>query len=141
MPDPVERLDRLRQAQLDVKAAIYLQFDDLSDRFGVQIREVDRAMASIDDTLSDLIYDVMVDTSRGGCISTSMRPKRWRKNAPVVVGLSTACIQFVSSRPATKCLRGRSRGRVLNASEPNPRRKLRLCGSLLPLGAKRRCRT
>ena len=58
MPDPVERLDALRQAQLDVKAAIRLQFDDLADRFGIQTREVDRAMASIDDTISDLIYEV-----------------------------------------------------------------------------------
>ena len=58
MPDPVERLDALRQAQLDVKAAIRVQFDDMADRFGIQTREVDRAMASIDDTLGDLIYEV-----------------------------------------------------------------------------------
>jgi hypothetical protein len=58
MPDPVDRLDALRQAQLDVKAAIRLQFDGFADRFGIQTREVDRAMASIDETLSDLIYEV-----------------------------------------------------------------------------------
>lgn len=57
-PDPRDRLDALQQAKLDVKAAIRLQFDDLADRFGVQTREVDRAMASIDDTISDLVYEV-----------------------------------------------------------------------------------
>lgn len=61
MPDPVERLDALRQAQLDVKTAIRLQFDDLAERFGIQVREVDRAMESIDDTISDLIYEVESD--------------------------------------------------------------------------------
>ncbi len=61
MPDPVERLDALRQAQLDVKASIRLQFDGLAGRFGIQVREIDRAMASIDDTISDLIYEVESD--------------------------------------------------------------------------------
>ena len=57
-PDPRDRFDALQQAKLDVKAAIRLQFDGLADRFGVQTREVDRAMASIDDTISDLVYEV-----------------------------------------------------------------------------------
>lgn len=61
IPDPVERLDALRQAQLDVKAAIRLEFDGLADRFGIQSREVDRAMASIEDTISDLIYEIESD--------------------------------------------------------------------------------
>ena len=42
--DPVERLDALGQVEFDVKAAIRLQFDELADRFGIQTREVDRAM-------------------------------------------------------------------------------------------------
>ena len=42
--DPVERLDALGQVEFAVKAAIRLQFDELADRFGIQTREVDRAM-------------------------------------------------------------------------------------------------
>ena len=61
MPDPAERLDALKQAQLDAKAEIRILFDQLADRFGIQTREVDRAMASIDDTLSDLVYEVETD--------------------------------------------------------------------------------
>lgn len=57
-PDPRERLDALQQAKLDVKAAIRTQFDGLADRFGVQVREVNRAMDSIGDTLNDLVYEV-----------------------------------------------------------------------------------
>ena len=57
-PDPRDRLDALIQAKLDVKAAIRVHFDGLADRFGIYTREVDRAMASIDDTISDLVYDV-----------------------------------------------------------------------------------
>jgi len=60
-PDPRDRLDELRQAQLDVKAAIRLEFDAMADRFGIKTREVDRAMESIDDTISDLIYEVESD--------------------------------------------------------------------------------
>lgn len=59
--DPRERLDELRQAQLDVKAAIRLEFDAMADRFGIKTREVDRAMESVDDTISDLIYEVESD--------------------------------------------------------------------------------
>lgn len=33
----------------------------MADRFGIHTREVDRAMASIDDTISDLIYEVESD--------------------------------------------------------------------------------
>lgn len=61
MPNPGDRLDELKQAQLDAKAEIRLLFYQLADRFGVQSREVDRAMASIDDTLSDLVYEVETD--------------------------------------------------------------------------------
>lgn len=57
-PDPRDRLEALQQAKLDMKAAIRIQFDGIADRFGVQKREVDRAMASIDDTISDLVYEV-----------------------------------------------------------------------------------
>jgi hypothetical protein len=49
------------QAQLDVKAAIRVQFDGLADRFGIKTREVDRAMESVDDTISDVIYEVESD--------------------------------------------------------------------------------
>ena len=61
MPDPGERLDALMQAQLDTKAEVRILFDQLADRFGVQTREVDRAMNSIDDTISDLVYEVESD--------------------------------------------------------------------------------
>jgi len=57
-PDPRDRLDAIIQAQLDVKAAIRGHFDGLADRFGIQRREVDRAMDSIDDTIGDLVYEV-----------------------------------------------------------------------------------
>lgn len=60
-PDPRDRLDELRQAQLDVKAAIRLEFDAMADRFGIKMREVDRAMEGVDDTISDLIYEVESD--------------------------------------------------------------------------------
>lgn len=57
-PDPRDRLDALIQAKLDVKAAIREQFDGVADRFGIQTREVNRAMDSIDDTISDLVYEI-----------------------------------------------------------------------------------
>lgn len=60
-PDPLDRLDELRQGQLDVKADIRALFDRLADRFGIQPREVDRAMDSIEDTISDLSYEVEED--------------------------------------------------------------------------------
>lgn len=61
IPDLVDRLDALRQAELDVKAAIRFQFDSFADKFGIKTREVDRAMESIDDTVSDLIYEIESD--------------------------------------------------------------------------------
>jgi|GEM_PF-1424576 len=57
-PAPRDQLEALIQAKLDVKAAIRVQFDALADRFGVKTREVNRAMDSIDDTISDLVYEV-----------------------------------------------------------------------------------
>lgn len=56
-PDPRDQPDALIQAKLDVKAAIRVQFDGLANRFGVQMREVNRAMDTIDDTISDLVYE------------------------------------------------------------------------------------
>ena len=57
-PDPRDQLDALIQAKLDVKAAIRVQFDGLAERCGFRTREIDRAMDSIDDTISDLLYEV-----------------------------------------------------------------------------------
>ena len=56
-----QRLDALKQAQLDTKAEVRILFGRLADRFGVQTPEVDRAMDSIDDTISDLVYEVESD--------------------------------------------------------------------------------
>lgn len=61
MPDPGERLDTLKQARLDTIDEILNLIDKFADRFGVRNREVDRAMASIDDTFSDLTYEVEIE--------------------------------------------------------------------------------
>lgn len=61
MPNPGERLDTLKQARLDAIDQIRALIDQFADRFGVHSREVDRAMASIDDTFSDLTYEVEIE--------------------------------------------------------------------------------
>jgi hypothetical protein len=52
------RLDRLLQDQLVATAEIRVVLDRLAERNGLQVRDVDRAMLSVDDTLCDLLYDV-----------------------------------------------------------------------------------
>lgn len=57
MRDPRDRLDALMSDREDAKAEIRLVLDRLADRHSVPARDVTSAMASIDDTLNDLLYD------------------------------------------------------------------------------------
>jgi hypothetical protein len=51
--DPIERLAELGKAKGDVREIL----DRLVDKHGATVRDVTTAMLSIDDTLSDLLYD------------------------------------------------------------------------------------
>ena len=62
--DPGEGLDRLTRDGLDAKAAIRLLLDGLAAKHGVPTVEVNRAMGSVDDLLSDLVYDVQSELER-----------------------------------------------------------------------------
>jgi hypothetical protein len=55
--DPVERLAELEKDRTDAKAEIREILDRLADKHGATARDVTVAMRSIDDTLSDLLYD------------------------------------------------------------------------------------
>lgn len=62
--DPGEDLDRLKRDVVDAKAAIRLVLDGLAGEHGVPAVEVNRAMGSVDDLLSDLVYDVRSELDR-----------------------------------------------------------------------------
>lgn len=55
--DPVERLARLDKDRLQAKGDIREILDRLAEKHGATARDVTVAMRSIDDTLSDLLYD------------------------------------------------------------------------------------
>jgi hypothetical protein len=55
--DPIERLAELEKDRTDAKAGIRAILDRLADKHGATARDVTVAMRSIDDTLSDLLYD------------------------------------------------------------------------------------
>ena len=58
MPDPRDRLDALGHAKLSARTEIRQVLTRLIDEFGVQPREIDRAMDHVDDTISDLLWEV-----------------------------------------------------------------------------------
>lgn len=58
MPDPRDRLDALDHAKLTARTEIRKVLTRLMDEFGVESREIDRAMDHVDDTISDLVWDV-----------------------------------------------------------------------------------
>jgi hypothetical protein len=58
MPDPRDRLDALEHAKLTARADIRKILSRLIDEFGIRPREIDRAMAHVDDTISDLVWEV-----------------------------------------------------------------------------------
>jgi hypothetical protein len=58
MPDPRDRLDALEHAKLTARTEIRKVLQRLIDEFGVQPREIDRAMDHVDDTISDLVWGV-----------------------------------------------------------------------------------
>ncbi len=55
--DPVERLAELEKDRLQAKADLREILDRLAEKHGATPRDVAVAMRSIDDTLSDLLYD------------------------------------------------------------------------------------
>ena len=58
MPDPRGRLDTLEHAKLSARAEIRSVLNRLIEEFGVRPREIDHAMDHVDDTISDLLWDV-----------------------------------------------------------------------------------
>lgn len=61
MPHPGDRLDALKRAKLETIDEIRTLIDLFADRFGVSSWDVDRTLASIDDTFSDLSYEVEIE--------------------------------------------------------------------------------
>jgi hypothetical protein len=55
--DPRDRLATLREDILDAKSEIRLTLERLAEKHQIPIKEVTRAMGSVDDGLSDLVYD------------------------------------------------------------------------------------
>ena len=55
--DPIERLAELEKGCSQAKGDIREILDRLAEKHGATVRDVSAAMLSIDDTLSDLLYD------------------------------------------------------------------------------------
>ena len=55
--DPIERLAELEKDSSQAKGDIREILDRLAEKHGATVRDVSAAMLSIDDTLSDLLYD------------------------------------------------------------------------------------
>ena len=55
--DPIERLAELEKDRTQAKGDIREILDQLAEKHGATVRHVTVAMLSIDDTLSDLLYD------------------------------------------------------------------------------------
>ena len=55
--DPIERLAELEKDRIQAKGDIRGILDQLAEKHGATARDVTAAMLSIDDTLSDLLYD------------------------------------------------------------------------------------
>jgi hypothetical protein len=55
--DPVERLSVLEKDRIQAKGDIREILDRQAEKHGATVRDVTAAMLSMDDTLSDLLYD------------------------------------------------------------------------------------
>jgi hypothetical protein len=55
--DPIDRLAELEKDRTQAKGDIREILDGLAEKHGATVRDVTVAMVSIDDTLSDLLYD------------------------------------------------------------------------------------
>ena len=55
--DPIERLTELEKDRTHAKGDIREILERLAEKHGATVRDVTVAMLSIDDTLSDLLYD------------------------------------------------------------------------------------
>jgi len=62
--DPHDRLATLRRDSGEAKAAIREALDQLAERNGIAAKDIEYAMAGIDDVLSDAIYAVEQDLER-----------------------------------------------------------------------------
>jgi hypothetical protein len=58
MPDPRDRLDALAIAKVTARSEIRKVLMGLIEEFGVRPHEIDRAMDHVDDTISDLVWEV-----------------------------------------------------------------------------------
>ena len=58
MLDPRDRLDALAHAKLSARTEVRKVLARLIDEFGVRPREIDCAMDHVDDTISDLVWEV-----------------------------------------------------------------------------------
>jgi hypothetical protein len=54
--DPQERLTTLKADLIEAKARIRAVLDDLAERHGVPVKDIDDAMGYADDMLSDAVY-------------------------------------------------------------------------------------
>ncbi|WP_020697404.1 hypothetical protein [Reyranella massiliensis] len=55
--DPGDRLAALRDDVLEAKAEIRLTLERLVEKHGIPMKEITQAMGSVDDGLSDLVYE------------------------------------------------------------------------------------
>jgi hypothetical protein len=55
--DPIDRLAELEKDRIRAKGDIREILDQLAEKHGAKVRDMTAAMLSIDDTLSDLLYD------------------------------------------------------------------------------------
>ena len=62
--DPRDRLAMLRRDAEQVKANMREALDGLANRHGIAVKDVDYAMAGVDDVLADVIYEVERELER-----------------------------------------------------------------------------
>lgn len=55
--DPADRLAALRDDVLEAKAEIRSTLERLAEKHGIPMTEITQAMGSVDDGLSDLVYE------------------------------------------------------------------------------------
>lgn len=58
MPDPRDRLDALEHAKIATRTEIRRALIRLTDQFDIRAREIDRAMDHVEDTITDLVWEV-----------------------------------------------------------------------------------
>ena len=62
--DPREDVARLKRDVLEAKASIRAILDDVATKQAIRLIDVNRAMGTVDDLLSDLTYDVESELGR-----------------------------------------------------------------------------